>query len=315
MIRNDENNFGRVGVLMGGCSSEREISLKSGSAVLKSLVDAGIEAFDIVIGSEDDAVNQKLLEDYNIDIAFVVMHGRYGEDGGIQSLLERMNIEYVGSGPDASRLAINKVLTQNLLKKAGVKVANFCSFNKNDPSVVKKIQETFDGRKIVLKPASEGSSVGIVILKDNKDLVEALQRVFVYEDKILVEEFIEGRELTVGILGGIALPVVEIRSSHEFFDFEAKYQKGLTEYIVPAEIDFDMACQIQEIGMRTFHCLGCRDFARVDFMLSEDQQVYVLEINTIPGFTETSLLPMAAHCAGYDFKKLCVTLIKIAKNH
>lgn len=299
----------RVGVLMGGCSSEREISLKSGQAVLKALQKAGVDVVDLIIQSEDDDENRRLINAANIDIAFIAMHGRYGEDGGIQALLERMEIVYVGSDACSSRLTINKIATQSVLREAGILVPEFLAFQEGDVGVVDNIKEMFGGKKIVLKPALQGSSIGIEIVDVGRDLAAALERVFLYDQNIIVEEFIAGRELTVGVLGERALPVVEICSSHDFFDFEAKYRKGLTTYIVPAHLDDDVADDMQQIALKTFKALGCRDLSRVDFLLSADRRPHVLEINTIPGFTETSLLPMAAESAGYDFSQLCVTLI------
>lgn len=306
-------NFGRVGVLMGGCSSEREISFKSGQAVLAALLEAGVDAFEVVIDSEDAAINRQFLKELEIDLAFIALHGQYGEDGGIQSLLEDMNIGYVGSGPEASRRAINKVLTQSALKEADLSVADFCVVRKGDHDLKKNIEDVFQGDAVVIKPASQGSSIGIFIVTDYSDLESALEQAFEYEEEILIERFIKGRELTVGVLGDQVLPIVEICPRNSFFDFEAKYQKGLTDYIVPAEMADDMALDIQYLGLKASHVIGCRDFSRVDFIVSEDGVPYILEINTIPGFTETSLLPMAAQCAGYDFCELCVKLIKMAQ--
>ncbi len=306
------NDCGRIGVLMGGCSSERAISLKSGQAVLQALQGEGLDAVAVVLDSEDAGTNRALLRDMGIRVGFIALHGRYGEDGGIQSLLDECGIVYPGSGVQASRLAIHKVLTQTILKQRGLSVADFCALKKTCSDAPAVIQQTLGGYPVVVKPASEGSSIGIQIVKDPSFLEDALAHAFHYGEDVLVERFIRGRELTVGILGHQALPIVEIQHSHAFFDFEAKYQKGQTEYIVPARLDSQLTRTIQAFGLAAFDAVGCRDFARVDFLLAEDQTPYILEINTIPGFTGTSLLPMAARESGYEFPQLCLTLLRMA---
>lgn len=312
MDKTDLKRFCPIGVLMGGCSSEREISFKSGKAVLKAFTDAGLDAVSLVIDSEEAQVNKRLLQESGVCFAFIALHGRYGEDGGIQTVLDEIGIPYAGSGPQASRTAMNKILTQKILKAAGLPVADFCAVSKTLPSPGNMVREFFKGDAVVIKPALEGSSIGIRIVRDDAQIEDALSQAFMYGDDVLAERFVKGRELTVGILGGQALPIVEIRTSRGFFDFEAKYQKGMTEYLVPADLPAETAGQIGSLALAAFQAVGCRDFARVDFLLAEDGNPVILEINTIPGFTETSLLPMAAACAGYDFSGLCVQLMRSA---
>lgn len=306
-------NLGRIGVVMGGCSSEREISFKSGRAVVAALQEAGADVVEVVIDSVDAKVNAKVIRGFNPDIVFIALHGSYGEDGGIQILLEDMGLAYAGSGPEASQRAIDKVVTQTLLRQAGIPVADFFVVDKNMSNPEVAVYEFFQGDPVVVKPATQGSSIGIYIIEDYGNLGPALAQAFEYDDHVLIEHFVKGRELTVGILREQALPIVEIRSGHRFFDYEAKYQKGLTEYSVPASLDAALARHIQELALRAFQAVGCRDFSRVDLLLSEEGNPYFLEINTIPGFTETSLLPMAARCAGYEFSRLCVTLVQMAQ--
>jgi len=306
--------LGRVGVVMGGCSAESHISMKSGRAVAQGLRQAGADVVEIVLDTDDDQINQLLLREAQPDTVFITLHGRYGEDGTIQTLLETMGLPYIGSDPQASRLAFNKAMTQPFLKNRGWPVADFCVIRRNDASAREKVEAVFHSESIVVKPACQGSSIGISIVGQGEDPAGALARAFDYDDEVLVERFIGGRELTVGILGDQALPVVEIRAQRAFFDYEAKYQKGLTEYLVPARIPSSVTRQVQDIALGVFCSVGCRDFARVDFLLSSDDKPVILEINTIPGFTETSLLPMAAQQAGYDFSQLCVTLAAMARS-
>ena len=311
MIEGQIKDIGRIGVLMGGCSSERDISIKSGTAVLKALKETGCDAVAVMIDSEDPAVNTPVLKQARIQAAFIAMHGRYGEDGGIQSLLECLHIPYAGSKPAASRLAMNKHLTQEALRRAGLPIPDFCVVTERATAEA-KVRESFGREAVVVKPVKQGSSIGVHIVMKPDDLKPALDDAFRYDEEVLVERFIHGRELTAGILGGQALPIVEIRSHRAFFDFEAKYQKGLTEYIVPAELSSETTARIQALALSVFDTIGCRDFARVDFLLDAAKRPYILEVNTIPGFTGTSLLPMAARCAGYEFPQLCVKLIMLA---
>ena len=305
------NQLGHIGVLMGGCSCEREISLKSGKAVFDALKNYGchVSALDIASHREDAVLS--LLRSPKIDVAFIALHGEFGEDGGIQSLLEKANIPYTGSGVSASRLAINKVLTQNTFKQNGIPVPEFEVFSKNS----KINNAVFDRIKyfpVVVKPATQGSSIGITLVDNRKNLAAAIDKALEYDSEILIERYIEGKELTIGILGQTALPVVEIRPKNKFFDFTAKYQAGMTDYIIPAQISKEMTLKVQNAACEAHRVLGCRDFSRVDIVLDGEARFYVLEINTIPGFTATSLLPKAAKAAGIDFTELCLKLIALA---
>ncbi len=308
----ETEDLGHIGVLMGGPSSEREISLRSGKAVTEALKseDCRVTAIDLTTADENEV--KKVISDADIDIAFLALHGKFGEDGTIQAILESMGIPYTGSGVEASRIAISKIQTQKALKNKNVPVPNFYVLQKSDKFSEDDLLKELGGLPVVVKPDQEGSSIGVTVVREKKDLAGAFKEAFSFGPQVLVEQFIEGRELTVGILADEALPVIEICPKEGFFDFTAKYQKGLTEYIVPAVFEDETAKRVQQAALKTYQAVGCRDFARVDVMLNKNNSPYVLEINTIPGFTSTSLLPKAAKCRGYEFADLCIKLIKLA---
>ncbi|HRZ41044.1 MAG TPA: D-alanine--D-alanine ligase, partial [Candidatus Omnitrophota bacterium] len=258
----DHGQFGRIGVLMGGCSSEREVSLKSGKAVFHALEEAGCDVVPVDLTSFDPGLNKRVIKDAGIELAFITLHGVYGEDGQIQSLLEEMGIPYIGSGVEANRIAIDKIQTQFLLKKEGVPVSEFCVVQQEDgPCGMAKACAMAEQGTVVVKPACEGSSIGVEIVHEIEKLAPAVEQALGYGSRVLIERYITGREFTAGILGGEALPIVEIRPKAVFFDFQAKYQKGMTEYIVPAQIDQELSRKIQGIALKVFHAIGCRDLA------------------------------------------------------
>jgi len=306
------NPLGRVGVLMGGVSSEREISLMSGKAIVDALDRQGCDVLplDIVDGNNDKIFTH--LQEANMDVAFIALHGQLGEDGIIQSILEKANIPYTGSGVDASRLAFNKVITQNLFKKNNISIPAYVTLSKGDQLDVRVVMDALGAFPLIVKPACEGSSIGITLVEKEDELDEAVQNAWLYDNTALIEKYIQGREVTVGILGQDALPVVEICPKHSFFNFKAKYTKGETEYIVPAKITDNMTRELQRVALKAHQILGCADFSRVDFMIDTDQKHYVLEINTIPGFTSMSLLPKAAMNYGLNFDQLCIQLTELA---
>ena len=303
---------GLIGVLMGGYSSEREISLKSGQAIAKALKEAGCQVNAIDIPFKDEEKILDVIHKAKIDVAFIALHGSLGEDGRIQDFLEKSHVPYVGSGVAASRLAINKARTQALFKTAGIPVAEHLILESFSIDRLSRVLKTFSF-PVVVKPACEGSSIGVTIVFEKENLEVALKEAFRYGSDVLVEQYIKGREFTVGILNEAPLPVVEICPANPFFDFKAKYfSQGQTQYIVPAKIDDKLAKMMQSIALKAHQILNCRHFSRVDMMLDEDLNPYVLEVNTIPGFTETSLLPKAASAAGINFTQLCLKLIQLA---
>ena len=306
-----ELNLGKIGVLMGGPSTEREISFKSGNAVYEALRRQGIEAVSIDITTDNPEDNFGLITSFGIDCAFLALHGRFGEDGTIQELLERMGIPYTASGVQASKLAMDKIASRRLFIEAGLSVPLCLVLNRNTytRSDTDKLKLPLP---VVVKPASHGSSIGLSIVDRKEELSAAIEIAFRYDERILVEEYIRGREITVGILDEQALPVIEIMPHKRFFDYEAKYKAGLTEYIVPAVLASEVVTEAQRAGITAHRSLGCFGCSRVDMLLDEKNRPFVLELNSIPGLTPTSLLPKAAKAAGIDFFQLCVTLIKLA---
>lgn len=305
----DKTKLGCVGVLMGGYSSEREISLKSGKAILAALKEEGLHCLAVDIRDEDEVKIAEQIRLSGIDLAFIALHGKLGEDGKIQAILEKLDIPYSGSGVKASQIALNKVLTQKLLKENGINVAPHLAVKKKHADQVRELILKNFSFPIVVKPSCEGSSIGVSLVKDDSGLVKALESAWQFGHEILIEKFIKGRELTVGILGEEALPIVEIVHQGGFFDFQAKYQSQSTNYVVPAPLPVCLSQEIRAAGLKVHQLLGCADLSRIDFILGEDERYYVLEVNTIPGFTSSSLLPKAAREAGINFNQLCLKLI------
>lgn len=298
----------RIGVIMGGCSSEREISLKSGRAVLKALQDKGLNVFGLDVQKETEEEIRRLVLKDPLDVVFVAMHGGFGEDGRLQAILEKIGVDYTGPGKDASERAMDKIVSRKFFRQAGLHVPPCVILKKNQALPFLSRWMSYPR---VVKPAAEGSSIGISFVKNSKGLRSALEEAFRYGEAVLMEEFIAGRELTVSVLDARPLPVVEIKPKKGFFDFESKYQKGMTEYLVPAPLDKDLADKVQKAAVAAYHTLGCRHQSRVDVIL-RGSTPYILEVNTIPGMTETSLFPKAAAAAGMEFGDLCCRLIEMA---
>lgn len=304
-------NFGRVGILMGGPSSEREISFKSGKAVFSALKDAGVEVVAIDITTDNFEDNIRLLKKYNLNCAFIALHGRFGEDGGIQSILEKMHLPFTASGIAASKLAMDKIGSLEIFAQGGLCVPK-SEFLEKSTYRKEKALVTNLGFPLVVKPANHGSSIGLSLVETQEQLPVAIALAFKYDEHIVVQEYIPGRELTVGILNQTALPVIEIIPHSKFFDFTAKYQDASTEYIVPAVLDPQTALKVQQEALKAHKLLGCYGCSRVDIILTKDGCPYILEVNTIPGMTSTSLLPKAAKMVGIDFSQLCLKLLELA---
>jgi D-alanine-D-alanine ligase len=305
--------IGHIGVVMGGASSERDISLKSGHAIYHALRSIGCHASPLVIERVDPHLIHGILLDHEIEVVFIALHGPGGEDGTLQDILESLGVAYTGSGVGASRLAMNKILTQTRLQHEGLPIPAFMELSYDRIGQQDEIVKKLDGFPVVVKPSAEGSSIGVSVVKERGDLKAAMDLAFQYGSQILVEKFISGRELTVGMLDGRALPIIEIRPQESFFNFSAKYQKGKTQYIVPAPLSSVHSEIVSRLACRAYMACGCRDFARVDMMWDDlKKESYILEINTIPGFTETSLLPMAAREAGISFPDLCLQITALA---
>lgn len=295
----------KVGVFYGGLSSERKISLKSGKAVAQALREAGMQP--ILIDTADSRPSRCLLS--QIDVAFIALHGKGGEDGQIQQLLERWKLPYTGSGPAACRLSLNKALTKRKLMNSGIPTPEYIILQKSNwKEKIARIQGP-----LFLKPLSEGSSIGVFAVENIRREADKIHKVISKYSWLLAEKKITGREFTVGILEERPLPVIELKPRRSFYDFKAKYTKGMTEYVVPARISKKLAAKIQKLASKTHRVLGLRDMSRVDIMVDDKDRPYVLEANSIPGFTEFSLLPKAARASGISFPDLCARLVKLAK--
>ncbi|MFH1338328.1 MAG: D-alanine--D-alanine ligase [Candidatus Omnitrophota bacterium] len=306
------NNFGRIGVLMGGPSSEREISLKSGRAVCDSLKKQNLDTVAIDIETDDRQQNCKLIRTTQIDVAFIALHGCFGEDGQIQALLEELEMPYTGSGPAASRLAMDKIASRKIFQKQGLPVPNYVIFSIKDCGDLRGKVTPVLTQPFVVKPAAQGSSIGLSIAGAQEELEQAAKLAFKFDERIIVEEYIPGREITVGVLGDSALPVVEIIPQNKFYDYEAKYTPGKSEYVVPASLPAQITAEAQRVALSAHRALGCFGFSRVDMRLSPGNIPFILEVNSIPGLTEASLLPKAAAASGISFDRLCLHILRLA---
>ncbi len=297
---------------MGGYSSEREISLRSGQAVADALAMEGHRVLPLDITSDDADQIIRQIQDVPLDIAFIALHGRLGEDGIIQGILEKLDIPYTGSGVKASQLAFNKILTQKALQSAGLPVAeNYCITDGRNVDF-KTAWAQIKSTPVVVKPACEGSSIGVHIVRHPSEWEPAFKDALSYGPQVIIEQYIKGREFTAGLFDREVLPLVEICPNSNFFSYTAKYQKGLTQYICPAAIPENLTRRIKELSLRAYDVLDCEGFARVDLRVDEDEQPFILEVNTIPGFTGTSLFPKAAREAGYSFVQVCEKLLDLA---
>jgi D-alanine-D-alanine ligase len=297
----------RIAVLLGGFSSEREVSLRSGAAVAKALRSLGHEVHEVDVRDE----RVEALDGVRPDVAFIALHGRFGEDGGVQALLGSKRIPYTGSGPEASRVAMDKAEAKRRFASAGVPVAPDVLVRASDGLAAAESAALAFGLPLVVKPVAEGSSVGVTVHHTASRLAEGLQEAFRHGGAALVERFVAGRELTVGILEDRALPVVELKPARAFYDYEAKYRDDRTVYVVDPPLAAAERDAVQAAALAAHRALGCEGFSRVDVILSREGRPCVLEVNTIPGMTDRSLLPKAARAAGIEFPALCE---RIARN-
>jgi len=302
----------KLALISGGISSEREVSIASGNQVFEAL---DSEKYDI-IRYDPKTDLPRLVEDApKIDVALIILHGPMGEDGTIQGLLDLLEIPYQGSGVLGSAIGMNKLVSKQLYEKSGLRVPPYMVIKRNDvlnpDECTKRI-----ALPLVVKPVSSGSSVGISIVKSTDYLKDAVDKAFVEDSSVLIESYIDGIELTVGVIGNDkpeALPIIEIipDKSHEFFDYEAKYTAGVTQEICPARIDDALTQKAQATAITAHKALFCKGYSRTDMIL-KDQDIYILETNTIPGMTATSLLPLAAGAAGISFSGLLDRLIELS---
>ncbi len=291
----------RITVMLGGASAEREVSLQSGAAVAKALRSLGHAIHELDPREDHWALSP------GTDLVFLALHGTYGEDGTVQRRLEALAVPYTGSDAESSRIAFDKVATKKRCLTAGVPTARFDVFASPSAGWPAGWEPP-----VVLKPVRQGSSVGLQFVERIEDWGAALAEALRYDSEVLMEEKILGRETTVGILGGEALPIVEVRPKQGGYDYRNKYTSGRTEYFCPAPFDSATTRRVQEAALGAFRAIGGRDYARVDVMVQPHGQPVVLEVNTLPGMTETSLLPKAAAAAGFAFPQLCQRMIDLA---
>lgn len=297
-----------IAVLMGGPSSEREISLRSGRAAAVALGGLGHRVAEIDMRGEDGAE----LAGLKTDVAFLALHGRFGEDGEIQRLLEKRRLPYTGSGPVASRLAMDKLESKRIFLKSGIETPAYQVLSRGDgPAELEECARSL-GYPLVIKPRAEGSSIGVSIHRDRSRLPEGLELATRSGRTALMEKFIEGREMTVGILDNRPLPVIELRNQRDLFDYAAKYQDSATQFIVDPALPKRDRVALQMTALRAHRAIGCEGATRVDLILTALHQIQVLEVNTIPGLTERSLLPRAARAAGFQYDDLCDHLVRMA---
>ena len=296
-----------IGVLCGGPSSEREISLRSGRAVHEALTARGLRAVLLELSeSQKEIPNQ--IKEAKLGSAFVVLHGFFGEDGQVQALLEDLHIPYTGSSEEASRTAMNKWVSRQRWAADHLPVPKSVLVEQisDHPSTTLRVIDI--GFPLMVKPVCQGSSVGMTIVDCAGDLPQAIAAAVPYGEEIILEEYIAGPEMTVGILDDQPLPVIQIVPKRRFYDYVAKYTPGMTEYLVPAPISPQTSRLLQDLAVKAHKALGCQSYSRVDFILSPERGPFLLELNTIPGMTATSLLPKAAAAVGIDFQELCVRM-------
>jgi len=305
----------RVGVIMGGSSGEREVSLRSGAAVAAALEARGHDVVRVSLGDSYGPEIAQTLARSRVDVAFLALHGRHGEDGCIQGLLELARIPYTGSSVLASALAMDKLKAKEMFRLHNVPTPPYYTVNgADDLADLEAIHGSF-GFPVIVKPRGEGSSLGVNKAGSLAELAAALDAAFEYDDTVIVERFVSGMEINVGILDGRVLGAIEIAPQGGIYDYEAKYTPGLTEYFMPARLPPTRYRGVCNLADRAVRALGCTGAARVDLLVTGAENEYVLEVNTLPGMTETSLLPKIAASAGYDFGRLCEAILEGARLH
>ena len=292
----------KIAVLMGGPSSEREVSLSSGKAMFAASAALGYDAISVEF--EDDILSH-LDTLKSVDIVLIALHGGIGENGRIQGMFESLGIRYTGSDALSSAICMDKHISKLLAEDVGIATPRWKRIRKGQSIYKNEFDYPF-----VVKPNSEGSTIGLTIVHNENDYDSAVEEAFKYDDEILIEEFISGKEITVSIVGEDVLPIIEIRPEHGLYDYECKYTKGMTEYICPAELNEDLTKRIKQTAFEVYKLLKCRHYGRVDLRLDNNNQHWFLELNTLPGMTDTSLVPKAAKAAGISFEQLIGNIIK-----
>lgn len=305
----------KIGVLLGGRSAEREVSLRTGEAIYRALLENGYDAVKIDV----DVNIAENLKQQGIELAFIALHGKYGEDGTVQGLLEMLDIPYTGSDVLASAVAMNKIATKKILLSEGIPTPDYCIVTHTEylNSPLQDIEQKILALElpVVIKAATQGSTIGITFVHDQKDIKTGLEEAFKYDPAALVEKMVPGTEITASVLGNEdpeVLPLIEIVSATGVYDYEAKYTVGMSDHIIPPRVSREIQENISDLARRTYTAIGCRGLARVDFMVDGAGRPYALEVNTIPGMTETSLFPDAARAAGISFPELVKKLVQLA---
>jgi len=306
-------SYRKVSVIMGGTSSERQVSLASGEAVLEALTEQGVDARAIVLGPGDDAL--AMLAGTEMDAAFLALHGKLGEDGCVQGLLELLGIPYTGSSVLSSALAMDKLKSKELFRLHNVPTPPYYVFDQKSAAAdIEEVHGSF-GFPVIVKPRREGSSIGVSRANDLSELCEAIELALAFDSSVLVERFVTAREVAVGILDGRVLGAIEIAPKSGIYDFAAKYTPGMTEYFMPARLQPARYLNVLNLAQRAAESLDTTGAVRVDLLVTEGQNEYVLEVNTLPGMTPTSLLPKIAGAAGFSFAELCMAILERATVH
>ena len=295
----------KIAVLMGGPGEEKDVSLKSGQAIKKALTHNGYDVTSIILDTKLEKLVKELL---SVDLVFLGLHGNIGENGTIQGFLDALGIIYTGSGPLSSAICMDKNISKIIAKNNGIMTPKWKLCNT-------AIHDAKMNYPVIVKPNGQGSTVGLQIAHNESELKPALEYAFNYDNSVLVEEYIQGRELTVMLIDGKAQPVCEIIPSHEFYDYECKYTAGMSKYICPAEIDDNISNYVKKISENLFDLLKCENYSRADFRMDDQNKFWFLEMNTLPGMTDTSLAPMSALAAGISFNELIDKIVMHAWNN
>jgi len=302
----EQNDFGKVAVLMGGRSGEREISLRSGNAVLAALVNAGVDAHGIDV---DEHIFNRL-QDEKFKHAFIALHGRGGEDGCIQGGLEMIGLPYTGSGVMASSICMDKIMTKKIWLAMGISTPRFSEIH--DSTKFKDVANHL-GLPFIVKPSCEGSSLGIAKITSEAEFVVACLKAHAFSGELMAEEWVQGGEYTISVLDDEALPVIQLQTPHDFYDFEAKYKSNDTQYLLPCGLEEMAEVQLQVQALQAFRATNATSWGRVDVMLDDQGKSWFLEVNTVPGMTDHSLVPMAAKHIGIDFQQLVLRILAASR--
>ena len=293
----------KIGVIMGGISSEREISLNSGKSIVENINKDEYEVVSIVIDKKEDIINKVK----GIDFALLALHGQFGEDGTVQSVLQTLGIPYSGCGPLSSGMCMDKDVTKSILKAANIRTAPWINLTKNDEINYKEIEEL--GYPVVVKPTHGGSSVATFVVKEEKDIEECVKEAFKWDSEVMIEKFIKGDEITCPVFGDKMLPVIAIKPKAEFFDFASKYNDGGAEEVV-VELEKSLHEEVEKMALATYKSLKCEVYSRVDMIVTKEGTPYILEVNTLPGMTKNSLIPKSAAALNIGFSELIDMMIE-----